>query len=71
MKYHFAVSVDGSKQIPKAFLNISQCGSFMTEDPASCEDFLKALNPSEAVDLFGTFPGLPSDFVAKVRAQLL
>ncbi|MBR6246999.1 MAG: DUF5110 domain-containing protein [Bacteroidales bacterium] len=71
VKYHFAVSVDGSKQIPKAFLNISQCGSFMTEDPASCEDFLKALNPSEAVDLFGTFPGLPSDFVAKVRAQLL
>lgn len=69
VKYMFATYVS-DRQLPKPFLNLAQCGSFITEDPAQTGDYLDAADPEATVSLMATYPKMPAPFQAKVKAQL-
>ena len=69
VKYMFATYVS-DRQLPKPFLNVAQCGSFITEFPAQAEDYLQAATPDETVTLMESYAKMPAPFKAKVKAQL-
>ena len=69
VKYEFAVNVSGGKQVPKPFLSVAQCGSFLTENPSDCVSILQGMDTAGTIDLFKSF-SLPADFISKVQAQL-
>ena len=61
--------VKGMQQ-PVSFLSISQCGSFVTEDPTGAESYLRAIDIQRVVDEFAAFEKVPESFKQKLGAQL-
>ena len=55
---------------PQSFLKVSQCGSFVTEDPAGAESYLKAIDTQKLIDEFNSFGNVPSEFLHKLEAQV-
>ena len=55
---------------PQSFLKVSQCGSFVTEDPTGAEDYLKAIDTQKLIDEFNSFGNVPSEFLHKLEAQV-
>ena len=53
-----------------SFLKVSQCGSFVTEDPTGAEDYLKAIDTQKLIDEFNSFGNVPSEFLHKLEAQV-
>ena len=69
-KYMIATYVVKGMQQPVSFLSISQCGSFVTEDPTGAEDYLKAIDTQKLIDEFNSFGNVPSEFLHKLEAQV-
>lgn len=60
----------GRFQLPDSFLNVSQCGSYLTEDPSGAVGYLQAIDSTEVVSGFRTFEDkLPAAFLQKIEAQ--
>ena len=55
---------------PLSFLKVSQCGSFVTEDPTGAEDYLKAIDTQKLIEEFNSFENVPSEFLHKLEAQV-
>ncbi|MBQ9712598.1 MAG: DUF5110 domain-containing protein [Bacteroidales bacterium] len=68
VKYNLATKARG-KAIPKVFLDIAQCGSYLTEDPAGAIDHLLEMDVDGLNTKFSSFEGLEEDFLRKVKAQ--
>ena len=68
VKYNLATKARG-KAIPKVFLDIAQCGSYLTEDPAGAIDHLLEMDVDGLNAKFSSFEGLEEDFLRKVKAQ--
>ena len=58
-------------QIPSEFMNIAQCGSYITEDPANAQSYLQAMDVQAMIDNVNSWEKLSADFKAKVAAQTL
>ena len=69
VKFNFATKARG-KAIPKVFLDIAQCGSYMTEDPAGAIDHILEMDPEGLCEKLEGYEGLPSEFLQKVKEQL-
>ncbi len=69
-KYMIATYVVKGMQQPVSFLSISQCGSFVTEDPTGAESYLRAIDIQRVVDEFAAFEKVPESFKQKLGAQL-
>ena len=69
-KYMIATYVVKGMQQPVSFLSISQCGSFVTEEPTGAEDYLKAIDTQKLIDEFNSFGNVPSEFLHKLEAQV-
>ena len=57
------------KSLPLAFLNLAQCGSYITEDPQNAGKYLKAVDIVAAANAFDNTKA-SAEFKAKVKAQL-
>ena len=55
---------------PLSFLKVSQCGSFVTEDPTGAENYLKAIDTQKLIEEFNSFENVPSEFLHKLEAQV-
>jgi hypothetical protein len=53
---------------PKAFLKVSQCGSFITEDPSHAREYLRDIDVPAMLDAIGSNPALPDSFKQKLAA---
>lgn len=60
----------GGIQTPAAFLNVAQCGSFITEDPAHVARYLSAIDLDAVEQMLARYDALPETFRAKLRAWL-
>ena len=69
-KYMIATYVVKGMQQPVSFLNISQCGSFVTEDPWGAQEYLKAIDIQKVTEEFSAFGKVPESFKQKLDAQL-
>ena len=56
-------------QLPSELMNIAQCGSYITEDPANTVKYIKAMDVEAMNRNFATWEKLSSDFKAKAAAQ--
>ena len=58
-------------QIPSEFMNIAQCGSYITEDPANAQSYLQAMDVQAMIDNVNSWEKLSADFKSQVAAQTL
>ena len=56
-------------QLPVEFMNIAQCGSYVTEDPFNAAAYLEAMDVKAMIDNVNSWENLSSDFKLKVEAQ--
>ena len=56
-------------QLPIEFMNIAQCGSYVTEDPFNARMYLEAMDVKAMIDNVDSWEKLSSDFKQKVAAQ--
>jgi len=56
-------------QLPSEFMDIAQCGSYITEDPVNAVKFLEAMDVKAMIDNLNSWEKLSSDFKVKVAAQ--
>ena len=68
-KYMFAQLKISDLHLPDEFLNLAQCGSYITEDPAGCAGYLKAMDVDAMNRNFATWEKLSNDFKVKAAAQ--
>ena len=54
---------------PKAFLDIAQCASYITEDPAHIVDYLQAFDMDAMIEAISANKKLPSWFKERTRAM--
>ena len=68
-KYCFAQLKIRDLQLPSEFLNVAQCGSYITEDPFNAEKYLRAMDTKAMIDNINSWEKLSPEFKAKVAAQ--
>lgn len=68
-KLESAQSTHKSVQLSGTFLDCAQCGSYITEDPAGAEKYLKAFDTKERSESLDTLPWR-AEFKEKLKAQL-
>lgn len=68
-KYMFAQLKITDLHLPDEFLNLAQCGSYITEEPARCAGYLKAMDVDAMNRNFATWEKLSNDFKVKAAAQ--
>lgn len=68
-KYMFAQLKISDLHLPDEFLNLAQCGSYITEDPAGCAGYLKAMDVDAMNRNLATWEKLSNDFKVKAAAQ--
>ena len=56
-------------QLPLEFMNIAQCGSYITEDPFNAKTYLEAMDVKAMIDNVNSWEKLSPDFKLKVAAQ--
>ena len=56
-------------QLPAAFQNVAQCGSYITEKPTDAPKFIKAMDTKAMVDNINSWEKLSPEFKTKVAAQ--
>lgn len=56
-------------QLPSEFLNVAQCGSYITEDPCNTIKYLQTMDVRAMIENLDSWENLNADFKAKVRAQ--
>lgn len=56
-------------QLPSEFLNVAQCGSYITEDPCNTIKYLQTMDVRAMIENLDSWEKLNADFKAKVRAQ--
>ena len=56
-------------QLPLEFMNIAQCGSYITEDPFNAKMYLEAMDVNAMIDNANSWEKLSPDFKLKVAAQ--
>ena len=59
--------IDKRQMLPRPFLKVAQCASFITEDPAGAEKYLREIDCGAMVDAFNELVKIPREFVIKVR----
>ena len=70
-KFRFASLRIKDFQLPSEFMNIAQCGSYITEDPFNADKYLRAMDVKAMIDNVNSWEKLSPDFKAKVAAQTL
>ena len=68
-KYCFAQLKITDLQLPSEFLNVAQCGSYITEDPFNFDRYFKLMDVRAMTDNINSWEKLSSDFKIKVSAQ--
>ena len=68
-KYNFAALKIKDLQLPSEFMNIAQCGSYITEDPFNAVKYLQAMDIQAMNDKLNSWDKLSADFKAKVSSQ--
>ena len=68
-KFNFAALGIIDLHLPPDFMNIAQCGSYITEDPFNATDYLQAMDIQAMNDKLNSWEKLNPDFRAKVAAQ--
>lgn len=61
--------IDKRQMLPVPFLKVAQCASFITEDPAGAERYLREIDCRSMVDAFNGLVNIPREFVKKIREQ--
>ena len=56
-------------QLPLEFMNIAQCGSYITEDPFNAAKYIEAMDIKAMIDNVNSWEKLSPDFKMKVAAQ--
>lgn len=69
VKLAYARYVDICLQLPMPFLNFSQCGSFITEDPFNAVRYFNAMDPDALKAELDSRPKFSPEFKRKVLAQ--
>lgn len=69
VKLAYARYVDICLQLPMPFLNFSQCGSFITEDPFNAVRYFNAMDPAALKAELDSRPKFSPEFKRKVLAQ--
>jgi alpha-glucosidase len=62
---------NGNMNLPDELLVIAQCGSFVTEDPANTEKYLKAIDVKALETMLSKQTKLPSSIKTKLLSQCL
>jgi hypothetical protein len=70
-KVRFAALKIRDFQLPSEFMNIAQCGSYITEDPFNAPKYLEAMDVQAMIDNVNSWEKLSVDFKSKVAAQTL
>ena len=70
-KYCFAQLKIKDFQLPSEFMNIAQCGSYITEDCFNTDRYLRTLDIKAMIDNINSWEKLSTDFKSKVAAQTL
>ena len=68
-KYCFSQLRIKDFQLPSEFLDIVQCGSYITEDCFNMDKYLRAMDVKAMIDNVNSWEALSSDFKTKVAAQ--
>lgn len=68
-KYNFASLGIRDLQLPAEFLNVAQCGAYMTEDPMNAFRYLEAIDIQAMSNAFDRWEKLPSDFKKKALSH--
>ena len=68
-KYNFAAMKIRDLQLPSEFMNIAQCGSYITECPYEAEKFINQMDINAMKAKLDSWEKLNADFKAKVVAQ--
>ena len=68
-KYLFNQYLKGDIQLPKAMLNVAQCGGCITERPSDAVTLLRSLDVDAVNAALARYEKLPADFRQKVAAQ--
>lgn len=69
-KMAFGTYVDRICKMPDSFLAVLQCGSFIQADPQNAPEHLAGFDMKAALDDLESIGKLPSEFIARLRAQL-
>lgn len=68
-KMMFERYVQHDLQLPSAFLDLAQCGSYITEDPSNAIKYLGMMDLDALEEELAEFETLPVEFVKKLLAQ--
>jgi alpha-glucosidase len=68
-KYCFAALKIKDLQLPSEFLNVAQCGSYVTEDPVNFDKYLRMMDVKAMIDNINNWEKLSPEFKIKVKAQ--
>ena len=69
-KLVFGKNIDPYMMLPDSFLALAQCSSFISEDPQNAGKYLESIDSKALIDEFSKMEKLPSEFVAKIQAQV-
>ena len=69
-KLIFGKYVDAYMMLPDPFLALSQCASFINEEPHNVGKYLEKIDTATLIADFANYETIPADFVAKVKAQV-
>ena len=69
-KLIFGKYVDAYMMLPDPFLALSQCASFINEEPHNVGKYLEKIDTATLIADFADYETIPADFVAKVKAQV-
>ena len=56
--------------LPDPFLALSQCASFINEDPQNVGKYLEKIDTASLIADLANYEKLPAGYVAKVKAQV-
>ena len=56
-------------QLPSEFLDVAQCGSYITESPEKAAEFVRSIDVESMNARFAGYEKLPDSFRLKVTAQ--
>lgn len=69
-KLVFGKNIDPYMMLPDSFLALAQCSSFISEDPQNAGKYLESIDSKALIDEFSKMEKLPSEFIAKIQAQV-
>ena len=69
MKYVFGDHVDRYLLLPVPYLNVAQCASFITEDPANASEYLQNIDVGAMNSALSSYDSLPDGFLSRVSEQ--